>query len=193
MRNHIREQEWRRWKVAHPEELDYLRQVTRDYCDSRLASDPSWTPDPNTALPWALKGLDIDDEYMNLKPHSFITVRVDKSWSIDKTYTLLQGLKYKWLHGAEAVIEGYGSGLNPHCHLLVPDQPHKGNAITLLSKKFGVDRSFIDFKKSDCPTLFQTRQGYIRGEKVGDKVESWAADNDYRETHSVPHVIIFSH
>lgn len=164
----------------------------RDYCDSRLAEDQGWTPDPRTALPWALKGLDIDDEYMNLKPHSFITVRVDNTWSIERTYEVLKGLKYKWLHCAEAVIEGYGSSLNPHIHILVPDMPHKGNVITLLSKKFGVSRAFVDYKKSDDPSLLQTRQGYIRGEKVGDKVESWTADQAHREVHSIPHIIIFS-
>jgi len=194
MREKAADQEWKSWKSTHPEELDYLRHLVREHCDSRLAEDSGWVP-PNR-LPWFLSSLDIDDEYMDLKPHALVTVRFDKSWPIERAYATLKGLKYKWLKGASAVpAEGFDyTPLNPHCHIFIPTGGlHKQNVVRQLAKKFCVASENVDVKESEDPDLFQTRQGYVRGEKQEKKASKIAQDRAYRDVHSIPHTIIFSH
>lgn len=190
MREQARRSEWRRWKRDNPEAVDLLRHCCRLYCDSQLAKNPCWVPNRGNQLPRFLKDLDIDDEYMNIKPHSFLTVRLSQSANIVDVYKRVKDLKYGWLAGGEAVLEDFGTH-NPHFHLLLPRKLHKGNIIRQLAHRFKVSKNFVDYKQSDCPEVYQSRQNYLRGVKQEKKAEKVAADVEHRNANNIPHLINF--
>lgn len=190
MRETAAEAEWKRWKRENPEALDLMRWCARKYCDGRLKENPDWVPNRGSQLPRFLRDLDIDDEYIKIKPHCFVTVRLSQSQDIEAVYEKVKGLTYTWLEGAEAVLEDFGSH-NPHFHLLVPRKMHKGNIIKQLANRFKVKKQFVDYKQSDCPDVFAKRQSYIRGTKQDNKSEKVLADVEFRNAHNIPHLITF--
>jgi len=190
MRQDVADQEWRRWKRECPDALDFLRTCVRRYCDGKLKEDPSWVPNKGSQLPRFLRDLDIDDEYIKIKPHTFVTVRMPRDKSIEAVYEQVKGLSYTWLEGSEAVLEDF-SGTNPHVHFLLPRKMHKGNLIKQLANRFKVKKQLVDFKSSDCPELFEKRSNYIRGTKQQGKTDKVSADVEFRNAHNVPHLITF--
>ena len=190
MRQDVADAEWRRWKRESPGSLDFLRSCVRQYCDSKLREDPCWVPNKGSQLPRFLRDLDIDDEYIKIKPHCFVTVRMPRDQSIEAVYAQVKGLKYTWLQGTEAVLEGFGT-TNPHVHFLLPSKRHKGNLIKQLANRFKVKKHLVDYKSSDCPDIFTKRYNYIRGIKQGSKADGVAADVELRNAHNIPHLITF--
>lgn len=190
MRPQAANAEWNRWKIQNPDSLDLLRSIVRMYCDGQIKKDPTWQPRKGSQLVPFLRDLDIDDEYIKIQPHCFITVRLPRTMDIKESYGKIKDLKYGWLQNARAVIEGYGTP-NPHCHILVVGQPHKGNCIKQLANRFGIQKAMVDFKRSDSPELWATRVSYIEGTKVEEKAEKVEADKAYRNAHNIPHLIKF--
>jgi len=175
-------------KRESPESIEMMRWAARKVCDALVREDPAWIPKAQFA--WYLKSLDIDDEYIKIKPHCFVTVRMPRSQTIGVVYQKVTDLKYTWLEGAEAVLEGFG-GDNPHCHFLLPRKMHKGNLIKQLSNRFKVEKHLVDYKCSDCPQVYATRSSYIRGTKTQGKTGGVSADVEFRNANNIPHLITF--
>lgn len=188
MRSEAAEREWQQIKRESPASIDMMRWAARRICDASKREDPAWIPCPK--MTWYLKSLDIDDEYIQIKPHCFVTVRMPRDQTIGAVYKKVTDLKYTWLEGAEAVLEGFGSN-NPHCHFLLPRKMHKGNLVKQLSNRFRVQKHFVDYKSSDCPQVFATRTSYIRGTKTEGKASGVSKDVEIRNANNIPHLITF--
>ncbi len=190
MREEAAETEWRRWKRESPDKVEFLRWCVRQYCDGMLKEDPEWVPNAGNQLVRFLKDLDIEDEYVKIKPHCYVTVRVPQVETIESVYKKIKGLRYTWLEGAEAVIEDFGTE-NPHFHLLIPRKIHKGNIIKQLSNRFRVPKPSVDYLQSDSPERYEQLTNYIRGRKKAAKMPKVEADVAYRNAHNIPHLISF--
>lgn len=188
MREQAEKRELARFKLENPVAVQIQRHALRARCDWRLAQNPGWVP-TGELLRW-LRVMDIDDEYINITPHCFVTARMPQSQTIEEVYEKVKDLKYTWLEGSEAVLEGFNTS-NPHVHFLVPSKVHKGNIIKQFSNRFRIKKQFVDYKQSDCPQLFQKRQEYIRGTKQTNKSEKVLADVEFRNAHNIPHLISF--
>lgn len=188
MRTEAAEREWQRWKRESPGALELMRHCARKVCDTSLKEDPNWLP--KGQFLWFLRSLDIDDEYVKITPHSFVTVRFAQSSDIKAVYEKVTNLKYTWLEGAEAVLEGFSTH-NPHMHILIPRKMHKGNVIKQLANRFKLEKHLVDFKQSDSPEVFVTRQSYIRGTKQQGKTSKVEADVEVRNANNIPHLINF--
>ena len=187
MRSEAAEREWQRWK-RESAGIGIAREIARKVCEESLKVDPGWVP--KGQFLWYLRSLDIDDEYVKITPHSFVTVRFQQSSNIKEVYDKVLNLKYTWLEGAEAVLEGFSTH-NPHMHILIPRKMHKGNLIKQLANRFKLQKHLVDFKQSDSPEVFATRQSYIRGTKQQDKTSKVEADVEIRNANNIPHLINF--
>ncbi len=181
--------EWSRWKSENPFALNIVREACRAHCKSELAKNPNLALHRRRFFKW-LQALDIADEFVKLKPHCFLTVRLSQSESIVDVYKRVKDLKYSWLEGGEATLEDFGTQ-NPHFHLLLPRKLHKGNVIKQLAHRFKVPKTFVDYKQSDSPEVFASRQEYLRGVKQEKKAEKVAADVEHRNANDIPHLINF--
>ena len=188
MREAAADREFSSWKFQNPQSLELLRWAARHTADQFLADNPNWVP--RGQFRWYLESLDIDDEYINLKPHCFVTVRLDRSMTIESAYKKIKELRYTWLQGSELVIEDFGTD-NPHFHLLIPKKIHKGNIIKQLANRFKVPKPSVDYTQSDEPDRWEQHYNYIRGRKKAEKMPKVEADIAYRNAHSIPHLITF--
>lgn len=176
------------WKRNNPQSVDLARDIARKVCNAHLRADPEWRPKGDFL--WYLKSIDIDDEYVKLMPHSFVTVRFRQSSNIKEVYDRVLNLTYTWLEGSEAVLEDFTTH-NPHMHILIPRKMHKGNLIKQFANRFKLPKHLVDFKQSDCPEVFAKRQDYIRGTKQTTKISKVEVDVEHRNAHNIPHIIKF--
>lgn len=116
-------------------------------------------------------------------PHQFITVALPNSYPLGKLDTQLTTKINKWLADSLAVVEYHSkSGENLHIHILRQGNYSKPKIIRDLSRKFKVDRNFIDVKRSVRDVDYKNRYNYIKGIKVDDdKSEYVEKDREWRK------------
>lgn len=114
--------------------------------------------------------------------HQFITVALPNDYDLGKLDSLLTKKMQKWLHNATAVIENHSaSGINLHVHILKLGNYNKTKIIRDLSRKFKIDRNFIDVKWSTERLDYINRQNYINGIKLDEeKRENCKLDREWR-------------
>lgn len=82
-------------------------------------------------------------------------------------------------------FSGKDNHLNPHIHIFIYGDKHKGNTIKKFARFFKIEPNFVDFvKKYD---VIQNRNAiqYIKGEKKEEKRENSLLDDEYREKSNI--------
>jgi len=163
--------------------------------EDAIKKDPAYLENPGVKKmfeTWGATHL-LGEQY---KPHQFITIALPNDYSDVKLKDILlnQLEKYKWLKdNAICVVEKYGSGghENLHLHILKGARHKKSMIIDYLSKKFGIERNFVNVLYSTKIEDYNNRFNYINGDKDSpEKMESvqldkeWRADSGYYDLYS---------
>ena len=79
-----------------------------------------------------------------------------------------------------------GNKFNPHIHIFLYGNQHKGNTIKLFSRFFKVEKNFVDLKKTYNRQQSINSINYIKGEKKDkQKLKSVDKDKIYRQEHNL--------
>lgn len=133
-----------------------------------------------------LKTVGMYDELVGSEKHQFITVALPNDYPISKILKYVDSPHKYFRNNSIMSIEKYSStGVNLHVHLLKKGNYSKTKIIRDLSKKFKIESNFVDVKSSDDRTLYQTREAYVKGEKVEPKCEYVMQDREWRKTEKI--------
>lgn len=124
------------------------------------------------------------------KKHHFVTISLDATKGCPNIDAINSGLTYKYLHDAVFCYEFYGAELqfHPHIHMLVEAYSDgkiipKSTIIRDFTRYFKLKQNFIDVKSE--PWAYNTRRGYVLGEKKDLKEEQVKKDAEYREKNNI--------
>lgn len=123
------------------------------------------------------------------RPHQFITIALPIDYDIKRLKKQLSKTWCKWSSGAKCVVERYSkSGDNLHLHVLKEKIYSKTKIIRDVSRKFKIEKNFVDVRSSTKIQDYNNRSKYIEGTKSDeekcmnvDKDKEWRHQNDIEE------------
>lgn len=132
-------------------------------------------------------------DLIQAKPHQFITIALPIEYSINKLKNQITKKINKWLSGSKCVVERYSkSGDNLHIHILKEGIYSKPKIIRDLSRKFKIDKNFVDVRSSTKKVDYDNRVKYISGNKNDEiKMEHvekdavWRKENDLEDIYNL--------
>ncbi|AKV62299.1 putative replication initiation protein, partial [Sicyonia brevirostris associated circular virus] len=120
--------------------------------------------------------------------HQFITVALPQTYDLKKLVSQIENeLRYDWIIGAYVRVENFSdTGENLHLHILKDGQYTKTKIIRDLSRKFKVEKNFINVKSSNKEVDYENRYNYILGNKKdAGKLENVQKDKEWRENNDI--------
>lgn len=170
--------------------------VTREYISEEFRKAVKANPEEWTNSPGFEKLCQLYRCYdlLNQRRHQFITVALPNDYSLTKLVEQITNkLKYDYLIGAFVRVENFSdTGENLHLHILKDGIYSKTKIIRDLSRKFKVEKNFINVKTSNKEIDYENRKNYIFGNKKDtgkqDNVEKdilWRQNNDINEIYNL--------
>lgn len=170
--------------------------VTREYISDEFrravkANPEEWTNSPGFERMCQLYRC---YDLLNQRRHQFITVALPNSYSLPVLVNQIENkLKYDYLVGAFVRIENFSdTGENLHLHILKDGIYSKTKIIRDLSRKFKVEKNFINVKSSNKEIDYENRKNYIFGNKKDDEKQlnvekdiQWRINNDINEIYNL--------
>lgn len=119
------------------------------------------------------------------KPHQFITVALPNTTSLKRILRYIEQ-PHKWCKGWLSIEKYSKSGENLHLHILKEGYYSKTKIIRDLSRRFKVERNFIDVRRGTEPKDWNNRLSYIKGTKMDtDKMEHVTKDKEWRQKNNL--------
>lgn len=144
--------------------------------------------DPNTDYSgtcWHqyLKDIGLYKELYGEQAHQLITIGLPNDYDVSQIKKYIKN-PHKWLKEAMLSVERFRkNGEHLHIHILTSKPYNKTRLIRDLSRRFKVEKNYIDVRRSNSMSDYTNRKNYIMGRKsCTEKQENCDKDREWRKT-----------
>jgi len=116
---------------------------------------------------------------------ALITIALKDIKSMPPPETLEEKLQDERYIFSYEYYSGTDNHLNPHIHIFLYGNQHKGNIIKKFARFFKIEQNFVDFAKKYDAIQNRRAINYIKGEKKEEKRENSLLDDEFREKNNI--------
>lgn len=124
--------------------------------------------------------------------HQFITIALPNDTDLKTLKKKIYSLDYKYLKGALLRVENFSAnGQNLHIHILKEHVYSKCRVIRDMSRKWKVEKNFVNVRLGKQESDYQHRLNYVNGlKKDDDKTANVELDKKWRSENGLDEIYI---